>query len=229
MVKQWILKVLAFIMLILGLGLIILPGVLNKSHMETSSKLINEYDSSKDSIRDTEYEMMWREAREYNIQLAQKEKQFIMNEREINIVNSLLNPYGTGMIGYINIPKIEIYLPIFHGTEERVLQSGCGLMYGSSLPTGDKDCNSIITAHSGLVKAKMFTDINKLAAGDTFYITILNKEFEYKVIDKIVTDPDDLSKLEIKPDKNYVTLYTCTPPGLNTQRLLVIGELDRSE
>ena len=127
------------------------------------------------------------------------------------------------MMGYIDIPKINVHLPIYQGIEEKELQSGAGYWLGSSLPTGGESTHCVITAHTGLVKAKMFTDIDQLEIGDLFTLFVLNRQLTYEVDQILITEPDDIKDLYIVDGKDYVTLYTCYPYGVNTERLLVRG------
>ena len=138
-------------------------------------------------------------------------------------MEGLLNPLGNGMMGYVNIPKIDVALPVYQGTDEKELQSGAGWWIGSSLPTGGESTHCIITAHTGLSKAKLFTDIDQLEVGDRFSLTILDRTLVYEVDQILVTEPTDFEPLYIVEGKDYATLYTCTPYGVNTHRLLVRG------
>ena len=127
------------------------------------------------------------------------------------------------MMGYIRIPKIDVELPIYHGTEERVLQSGVGHFEGTSLPVGGESTHSVLTGHRGLPSKILFTDLDKLVEGDVFYIKILGETFAYQVDQILTVLPEDTKALSIEPGKDYVTLVTCTPYAVNTHRLLVRG------
>lgn len=129
----------------------------------------------------------------------------------------------TGMMGYVDIPKLGVHIPIYHGTEERALQSGAGFWYGTSLPVGGENTHCVLAAHNGLVKAKLFTDLDKLEVGDRFTLDVLNETFTYEVDQILVTLPEETEELYIQNGKDLVTLYTCTPYGVNTHRLLVRG------
>ena len=127
------------------------------------------------------------------------------------------------MMGYIDIPKINVHLPIYQGIEEQALQAGVGFWPGTSLPTGGPSTHCVLTAHNGLVRAKMFTDLDQLVEGDTFSLSILDRVLTYEVDQILVTEPDEVDALQIVEGQDYVTLYTCTPYGVNTHRLLVRG------
>lgn len=146
-----------------------------------------------------------------------------LNGEEKKQYESLLNYNGDGMIGYISIPKIDIRLPIYHGTSDAVLQTGAGHLMGSSLPIAGKTVHSVISGHRGLPSAKLFTDLDQLRVGDTFSITVLDEKTKYKVDKITMVDPTNFSDLNVTEGRDYVTLLTCTPYGINTQRLLVRG------
>ena len=137
-------------------------------------------------------------------------------EKELNFNND-------GSMGYIDIPKINVKLTIFHGTDESVLQTSIGHLEGTSLPVGGKGTHSVLSGHRGLPSAKLFSDLDQLREGDTFTIHVLNETLTYEVDQIRVVEPTDLSNLTIDPDQDYVTLVTCTPYGINTHRLLVRG------
>lgn len=170
-----------------------------------------------------DYSDMWAAAEEYNQYLTTKESQFAVDSDERERIGGLLNPSGNHMMGTISIPKINVELPIWQGTEEKQLQSGAGWLFGSSLPTGGENTHCVITAHNGLVKAKLFTDLDQLEIGDTFTLTVLDRTMTYEVEAINVTLPEDFSLLAVQPGRDLVTLYTCTPYGVNTHRLLVTG------
>lgn len=166
---------------------------------------------------------LFAQAEAYNQELAQKEDQFDVSNEEREYVSTLLNPLETGMMGYIEIPKIDVRLPIYQGTSESALQAGAGWWIGTSLPTGGASTHCVLTAHTGLVKAKMFTDLDQLVKGDTFTLSILDRTLTYEVDQILVVEPTDWDDLKVVEGQDYVTLYTCTPYGINTHRLLVRG------
>ena len=170
-----------------------------------------------------ETDALWENAEAYNAALAEKEEQFVLTPEEREWIESCLNPLGTGMMGSVEIPKIHVDLPIYQGTEEKQLQSGCGWWPGTSLPTGGADTHCVITAHTGLAKAKLFTDLDQLKVGDRFTLHILDRSMTYEVEQILVTEPEEVDALRIVPGEDLVTLYTCTPYGINSHRLLVRG------
>ena len=136
----------------------------------------------------------------------------------------LLNVRGDGIMGYIQIPKIGVELPIYHGTAEETLDKGVGHLLGTSLPVGGVGTHSVLTGHSGLAGTRMFSDLDQLKVGDVFYVRVLDETHAYMILDINTVLPEDTSKLEIDPQRESVTLVTCTPFGVNTHRLLVRGE-----
>ena len=166
---------------------------------------------------------MWKAAEEYNRKLAQRENQFAVSDDEMTKISGLLNPMETGMMGRIDIDRISVHLPLYQGTDEADLQAGAGWWIGTSLPTGGESTHCVITAHTGLVRAKMFTDLDQMETGDTFSLTILDRILTYEVDQILVTDPNEIEPLLIVDGEDYCTLYTCYPYGVNTERLLVRG------
>lgn len=144
-------------------------------------------------------------------------------QTEDDVYNNLLKIDDTGMMGYIDIPKIDIVLPIYHGTSEKVLQSGVGHLKNTSLPVGGESSHAVLSGHRGLANAKIFTDLNKMEIGDVFYIKVLHHTFAYQVDQILTVEPSDTEALQIEKGKDYVTLVTCTPFAINTHRLLVRG------
>ena len=146
-----------------------------------------------------------------------------MSEEDLKEYNSLLDLSGTGIIGYITIKSIGVYIPIYHGTEESVLQIAIGHLDWSSLPVGGESTHAVVSGHRGLPSAKLFTDLDQMREGDTFTITVLNQMITYEVDQIRIVEPGDISELAIVPGKDYCTLVTCTPYGINTHRLLIRG------
>lgn len=220
--KSGISTVLFLLLLLIGLGVLLYPTICDRYTQWQLSKEIGRYNQVAEAGKE-DYSALWQAAEDYNRTLAEKEAQFMLSEEERELISTLLNPLGNGMIGYITIPKINVNLPVYQGTEEQELQSGAGWWPGSSLPTGGAGTHCIITAHTGLVKAKMFTDVDQLEIGDTFTLSVLDRELTYMVDQVLITTPDDMTELYIRDGKDYVTLYTCYPYGVNTHRLLVRG------
>lgn len=225
--KPRITTILIILLFLVGLGVLFYPTASDLYYRWQAKQEIEAYNEAAGQIAETsgkDYSELWEAAEAYNRQLAQRGNAMmdVSEEEEAEIFN-LLNPLGTGMMGSIEIPAIQVNIPIFQGTGEKALQSGAGFWLGTSLPTGGPSTHCVLTAHNGLVKAKMFTDLDKLQMGDQFTLHILDRDLTYQVDQILVTEPEDTSALQIVEGKDYATLYTCTPYGINTHRLLVRG------
>jgi sortase A len=166
---------------------------------------------------------MLAEAEAYNEKLSGLTTPIEMSDEALEEYNKLLDVTGTGIMGYIEIDKIDCKLPIYHTADDEVMQLGAGHLEGTSLPVGGESTHSVICGHRGLPSSKLFTDLDQMEVGDNFVIHILNETLTYEVDQILVVDPDDTSALGIEEGKDLVTLFTCTPYGINTHRLLVRG------
>ncbi|MCH5321139.1 MAG: class C sortase [Eubacterium sp.] len=224
MKKNRIATVVVLLILIAGLSLLLYPTVSNYLQTLSHRRVIDEYLSNVQEIDDTSYGEMYEEALAYNADLA-KESFSLMHLREENVqrYESVLNVTGTGMMGYIQIPSIDVSLPIYHGTSDEVMRVGVGHMEGSSLPVGGETAHILLSGHRGLPSAMLFTRLDELQNGDTFTLRVLNEAHTYE-IDKIeVVEPSEVDKLQMETGRDYCTLITCTPYGVNSHRLLVRG------
>lgn len=206
-----------FIVLIVGVGLFMYPKVSNWISVYTAKTTINSYNKAVEKLDNTDKEKLKKEVQEYNKALAEnnhdKLKKF--NYDEILSID--------GAMAYIDIPKIKVYIPIFHGTEDEELEQGVGHMKGTSFPVGGKSTHSVIAGHTGLPTAEIFTDIDQLVNDDIFYIHVLDEILAYKVDQIKVVLPSETDDTQIVQGEDYVTLLTCTPYGINDHRLLVRG------
>ena len=159
----------------------------------------------------------------YNRQLREKGESAFHNPELVSGYEDALDVSGTGVMGYVTIGKLGIKLPIYHGTSPEVLQIAAGHLEGSSLPVGGSGTHSVISAHRGLPSSRLFTDLDQMKKRDTFTITVLNRQLTYQVDQILVVEPDETDALQIEPDRDYCTLMTCTPYGINSHRLLVRG------
>lgn len=201
-----------------GLVLLLYPTVSNYWNSLHQSKVIVDYSDSISKLDRERYDRLRAEAEVYNRVLAGD-----TTVGEAAAYEEILDPAGNGVMGYIEIPTISCNLPIAHGTSDGVLKDSVGHLEWSSLPVGGKDTHCVISAHRGLPSAELFTNIDRLAAGDRFILHILGEELEYRVDQISVVEPHDVSSLTIEPGEDYVTLVTCTPYGINSHRLLVRG------
>ena len=192
----------------------------NSFHQE---RAVMAYAENVASMNDEEYESIIEKARAYNADLAESGIRWMLTEEEKEAYRNQLNISESGIMGYIKIHKIGITLPIYHGTDEKILQTSIGHLEESSLPVGGESSHCMLSGHRGLPSAKLFTDLDKLKEGDTFTLTVLNETLTYEVDRIWIVKPENLSHLQIEEGKDYCTLITCTPYGINTHRLLVRG------
>lgn len=215
-------KIILLIIFFTGLVTMLYPTICQYWNSKVQSRAIDDYKEMIPNIATSDYNNMFTEANDYNQKLFTLEFPLIQYPKVPNY-KELININNKGMIGYITIDKLKVELPIYHGTSSSILNIAVGHLQGSSLPIGGPNTHSVLSAHRGLPSAQLFTNLDKLEIGDTFIITILNKNLTYQV-DKIsIVEPTDVSTLAIIEGKDYVTLMTCTPYGLNTHRLLVRG------
>lgn len=206
----------------MGVGVMLYPKISDWYVRRQLQRTLSQYNTVAEAEQ-ADYSEMWEAAEEYNRKLAQRENQFAVSDDEMTEISGLLNPMETGMMGRIDIDRISVHLPLYQGTDEADLQAGAGWWIGTSLPTGGESTHCVITAHTGLVRAKMFTDLDQMETGDTFSLTILDRILTYEVDQILVTDPNEIEPLLIVDGEDYCTLYTCYPYGVNTERLLVRG------
>lgn len=208
---------------LLGVCILLYPTVSNWWNSFHQSRAISNYAEAVSSLSDEDCEKYLGEAREYNSKHAEKKNTFVSTAEEKEEYRRILDIEGNGIIGYIEIDKIKISLPIYHGTADSVLQIATGHLEWSSFPVGGKSTHAVLSGHRGLPSAKLFTDLDELAVGDTFVIRVLNEVLTYEVDQILIVLPEETSALEIVEGQDYVTLVTCTPYGINTHRLLVRG------
>ena len=208
---------------ILGLSLLLYPYISDLWNSMHSTKAINNYSRSIENLDSESYQKILDDALNYNQELNQRENPFTLSPEQREKYNEMLDPDGHGVMGYIDIPKISVQLPIYHGTEESVLQIAAGHIDWTSLPTGSEGNHCVISGHRGLKSASLFTDLDELREGDIFELNILNETLTYEV-DRILTvKPNEINDLKCVKGKDYCTLVTCTPYGVNSHRLLVRG------
>ena len=215
--------VILILVFLVGLSLLLYPSVSDYWNSFHQSRAIATYAEQVANIDNDIYARLWEDARAYNQTLVGKENRFQITEEERETYESLLNVGGNGIIGYIEIAKIGCSLPIYHGTDEGVLQIAVGHIEGTSLPTGGESTHCVVSGHRGLPSAKLFTDLDKLIPGDTFVLRVLDETLTYEVDQILIVEPQELAALEIEEGRDYCTLVTCTPYGINTHRLLVRG------
>ena len=223
-----VITLLLVVFALVGLGIMLYPSFSDWWNSMHASKSISEYVQAIEQFDDSDLREMLAKASDFN-KRKRAAMAFEMSDEDYAEYESLLDISGTGIMGYISIPTINVNLPIYHGTGEEVLQIAAGHLAASSLPVGGEGTHSIISGHRGLPSAKLFTDLDKLVVGDTFVISILNEKLTYRVDQIKVVLPEDTSELQIESGKDYCTLVTCTPYGINTHRMLVRGHRVENE
>lgn len=223
-----VLTVIIVFILLTGIGIMLYPTVSDWYNGLHQSRAIADYNKAVSQNSDEENERLWQEAQAYNQKLAQTGVDLSLGQKDDSDPEKqeylkTLDVSGTGIMGYINIPSVKIHLPIYHDTSESVLQIAVGHLAGTSLPVGGSSTHSVLTGHTGLPSARLFTDIDQLEKGDTFEIVVLDHTLTYEVDDIHTVLPSEVSSLQIEQGKDLVTLVTCTPYGINTHRLLVTG------
>ena len=211
------------LVLVLGVGILLYPTVSDYWNSFHQSQAIANYIEQLEAVDPVDYQREWDRAKAYNETLPQKINRFVLSEEEYAEYESLLNLTGTGIMGYIEIPKISCSLPIYHGTDEAVLQIAVGHIEGTSLPIGGPGTHTVLSGHRGLPSAKLFTDLDQMEEGDLFVIRVLNEIMTYEVDQILIVLPEEMDALSIDPEQDYCTLVTCTPYGINSHRLLVRG------
>lgn len=213
------------IFFLVGLGIFLYPSISDFINVMIQSREINRYENLVSELSLDDYNKMISDAQEYNKTLVENTlAKNTENAPKTNYKN-LLSVDNSGIMGYLYISKIDVKLPIYHGTSASTLQSGIGHLEGSSLPVEGESTHVVISGHTGLPSAKLLTDLVELEVGDTFKIDVLNKKYTYEIDQILVVEPDETDALEIVPNKQYATIITCTPYGVNTHRLLVRGVL----
>ena len=223
MKRKHISTIFIILIFLVGLGFISYPTVSNLWNQAHQSRAIATYSKQVEKLDDSENKKMLKAARKYNKSLLKKSDHWKLSKKDKKKYESLLDVSGTGIMGYIEVPKIDCSLPIYHGTDEGALQIAIGHLEGSSLPVGGKSTHCVLSGHRGLPSARLFTDLDQMEEGDIFILNILGRKLAYEVDQIKVVLPEEMSDLEIEEGKDLCTLVTCTPYGLNTHRLLVRG------
>jgi len=221
--KKKITTILLILIFVAGLAILAYPTVSDYWNSFHSSRAIMSYADAVSGLSEEEYERLFSEARAYNARILDRSNPFLPSEEELEEYNQLLNTGGDGIMGYIEIPMINVTIPIYHGTSEGVLQVAVGHLDWTSLPVGGESTHAVLSGHRGLPSAELFTRLDRLVVGDEFMLNVLNEVLTYEVDQILIVLPEDVSALQISEGKDYCTLVTCTPYGINTHRILVRG------
>ena len=221
--------ILPILILLIGLSLMLYPSFADWWNSFHSSRAIASYEEQVANIDDAQYEELWDAARDYNQSLLHRPNDFLLSDEQQEIYKSLLDFGGNGIMGYIEIPMIDVMLPIYHGTKESVLQIAVGHLDWTSLPVGGAGSHCVLSGHRGLPSARLFTDLDKLKVGDVFMLHVLNEILTYEIDQILIVEPQDTDPLLIEPGKDLCTMITCTPYGINSHRMLVRGHRIESQ
>lgn len=211
------------LILLTGLSLLLYPSVSEYWNSFHQTRAIATYAEDVANMNEEQYEKLWKTAEKYNRKLQKQQGIRTLSEEGKKEYDKQLNISGIGVMGYVEIPKIASTLPIYHGTEESVLQIAVGHLEWSSLPVGGESTHCVLSGHRGLPSAKLFTNLDMLTEGDVFMLRVLDEVLTYEVDQILIVEPEHTEALDIVEGKDYCTLVTCTPYGINTHRLLVRG------
>ena len=214
---------LLILVLLAGLSLLLYPSVSDYWNSFHQTRAIATYAEEVANLNQDQYDEIWAAAESYNASLTDRVNAYLLSDAQKEEYQQLLNVSGLGVMGYIEIPSIDCSLPIYHGTEESVLQIAVGHLDWSSLPVGGESTHCVLSGHRGLPSAKLFTNLDKLREGDIFLLRILDEVLTYEVDQILIVEPQEVGALQIVEGQDYCTLVTCTPYGINTHRLLVRG------
>ena len=221
--KKHLTTFLLILVFCVGLSLLLYPSVSDYWNSLHQSQVIVGYAEAVAQIDDSRYEALWESARAYNGELAELGNTWVLSEEQMADYESQLNVSANGAISYIDIPSIDCHLPIYHGTDEAVLQVAIGHIEGSSLPVGGESTHCVLSGHRGLPSAQLFSKLDQLVVGDVFYLQTLDETLTYEVDQILIVLPHEMEALEVQEGEDLCTLVTCTPYGVNSHRLLVRG------
>ncbi|MBQ3182559.1 MAG: class C sortase [Clostridia bacterium] len=222
--KKHISTIILIFVFIVGLSLLLYPTVSDFWNSLHQSKAIATYIEQVADMDDDKYQKMLQDAYLHNASLLDREIPYVLEPKQKTNYYILLNPGELGIMAYVEVPSIGVSLPIYHGTDESVLQKAIGHLEWTSLPVGGESTHCVISGHRGLPSSRLFTDLDKLREGDLFYIRVLDELLTYEVARILTVEPHEVQSLNIEEGKDLCTLVTCTPYGVNSHRLLVIGE-----
>ncbi len=222
--RKRITNIIIVLVLLIGLSLLLYPTVSDLWNQHHQSQAITGYTETVDSMSTDDYDAMLNAAREYNLNLQYVTDRYHPTEEDHKLYLDTLDITGTGIMGYVEIPSIDVSLPIYHGADDTVLQVAVGHIEGTSLPVGGRGTHCVLSGHRGLPSARLFTDLDQMTEGDIFMLKVLDQTLTYQVDQIVIVLPEEVQNLGMTAGRDYCTLVTCTPYGVNTHRLLVRGE-----
>ena len=215
--------IILIIVFLVGLSLLLYPTFADWWNSVHQSRAVASYVEQVANIDEDQYQELWSAAWDYNCSLTERSNNFVLTDEQKVLYEQLLDVGGSGIMGYIEIPAIGVTLPIYHGTDEAVLQVAVGHLEWTSLPVGGESSHCVVSGHRGLPSAKLFTDLDQLAAGDVFIFRVLDEILTYEVDQILIVEPHETAPLMVEQGKDLCTMITCTPYGVNSHRLLVRG------
>ena len=221
--KKHLSTIILFLVFFIGLSLLLYPTFADWWNSMHQSRAISTYSEAVATMDNEKYDEIWSAAWEYNRSLIDRPNDYLLSEEQKVQYEALLDIGQNGIMGYIEIPKIDVTLPVYHGTEESVLQVAIGHLEWTSLPVGGESSHCVVSGHRGLPSAKLFTDLDKMEVGDTFLLRVLDEVLTYEVDQILIVEPHETNALLVEEGKDLVTLVTCTPYGVNSHRLLIRG------
>ena len=227
--KKHFFSILLFLIFFLGLSLMLYPTFADWWNSFHQSRAVASYVEQVANMDDDKYDEIWTAAWDYNRSLLDRPNNFLLSEEQQINYKALLDIGDNGIMGYVEIPKIDVLLPVYHGTDEAILQVAIGHLDWTSLPVGGESSHCVVSGHRGLPSARLFTDLDKLVVGDTFLLRVLDEVLTYEVDQIRIVEPHNTENLLIEPGEDLCTLVTCTPYGINTHRMLVRGHRVETE
>lgn len=227
--KKHLSTILLFFVLIIGLSLMLYPTFSDWWNSFHSSRAVATYVEQVANMDDDQYQEIWDAAWDYNRSLIHRPNDYLLSEEQKAHYEALLNVGGNGIMGYIEIPRIDVLHPVYHGTAESVLQIAIGHLDWTSLPVGGESSHCVVSGHRGLPSARLFTDLDQLEPGDTFLLQVLDEVLTYEIDQILIVEPHETEDLLIKEGEDLCTLVTCTPYGINSHRMLVRGHRIETE
>jgi sortase A len=221
--KRHFTYIILLLVLIVGLSLLLYPPLSNWWNSMHQSRAVASYVEQVANIDKEQYTHLWDDAWNYNRDLTERPNSYVLSEAQKALYDSLLDVGGTGIMGYVEIPSIGVTLPIYHGTNETILQIAVGHLEWTSLPVGGESSHCVVSGHRGLPSARLFTDLDELVIGDIFMFRVLDEILTYEVDQILIVEPDETDALLVEEGQDLCTLITCTPYGVNSHRLLVRG------
>ena len=227
--KKHFSTILLFLIFFIGLSLLLYPTFADWWNSFHSSRAVASYVEQVANMDDDQYQEIWSAAWDYNRSLIDRPNDYLLSEEQREYYNALLNVGGNGIMGYIEVPKLDIVYPIYHGTDEAVLQIAIGHLDWTSMPVGGEGSHCVVSGHRGLPSARLFTDLDQMEVGDTFLLRVLDEVLTYEVDQILIVEPHVTEDLLIVEGEDLCTLITCTPYGINSHRMLVRGHRIETE